>query len=218
MQCEACDGLVARALAEQAQRDAEESAVDALRRSGLPIDYRTGKRTFAELDASIPSAVKSACSLLGTDAARGLFLHGSAGSFKTSAAAARLALQIALTGVRAVYTFVPDLMADIHLSYRDEGGAESRSAIVDRLVSAPCLVLDDLGKEKASEHGAGVIFEIIDGRYRNWSEGRWMIATSNFTLDELCDRFPEHIGDPIRRRIAEMSIQIEMKLPEAEAQ
>lgn len=216
IQCAQCDEKVAAYWAARTAREADESALESLRRSGLPIDYRTGSRTLASLPSKVmTNALSTACSHLGTDLTRGLFLHGSAGSFKTSVAASCLAARIASTGRRGVYSFVPDLMADIHMSYRDEGGGESRSAIVDRLVSAPFLVLDDLGKEKASEHGAGVIFEIIDGRYRNWSAGRWLIVTSNFDLDALCDRFPEHIGDPIRRRIAEMAVQIEMKLLEA---
>lgn len=206
MQCATCDEMVAREIAEKVARETEATAAARLQRSGLPIDYRAGSRIFGSLPVT---PAHSFLPHLGKGQARGLYLHGSAGSFKTSVAASWLAIAMAI-GTSGTYAFVPDLMADIHLSYREEGGGESRSAITERLVSVPCLVLDDIGKEKASEHGAGIIFEIADGRYRSWTEGRWMIVTSNWSLDALCDRFPDHLGDPIRRRLAEMCVQVAM--------
>ena len=168
--------------------------------------YRDGSRLLGHLPMRVGNAV-TLCQMLGSGI-RGIYFYGPAGTFKTSIAASYLASQVR-GGAHGLYTFVPDLMADIHESYRNDE-AESRTELVDRRIAVPCLVLDDLGKEKASEHGAGVIFEILDGRYREHRKGDWLIVTSNYPMDELCDRFPEHLGEPIRRRLGELTVSYPM--------
>jgi DNA replication protein DnaC len=208
IQCADCDMTVAAEIAKREARDSEEQLRNRLRHSGLPIDYRIRSRALQHLPTVARQAVTS-CDLLG-DGARGLFLWGPAGSFKTSVAAAYLADRI-VAGATGRYVFVPDLMSEVHASYRSND-AESRDAIVSKCVAARMLVLDDLGKEKASEHAAGVIFEILDGRYRNARKGDWTIVTSNFDLDALCDRFPgEELADPIRRRLSELTLALPME-------
>lgn len=206
-QCIECDKAVADELRKREARDAYERIHAALTRSGLPLDYRTGERRTGDLPGSVHH-VLSMANMLGSGL-RGVFLHGPAGTFKTSIAAAVLASHIR-GGATGRYVLVPDLFADILASYRDDD-VISRATLVDRCVSAPCLVLDDLGKEKASEHAAGVLFEILDGRYREARKGSWLIVTSNYDLDALCDRFPtREMADPIRRRIAELTISVPM--------
>lgn len=148
--------------------------------------------------------------MLRTGVITGLFLFGPAGTYKTSIAAAFLAEQIA--GTREAtgrYVSSNDLLADVQASYSREGD-ETRADIVSRYVRTPRLVLDDLGKEKASEHAANVIFQILDGRYRMQKPGRWTIITSNYTLQQLADRFAA-AGAAIERRIAELTAAVEMK-------
>lgn len=208
IQCAECDETVASELAKRQARDETEGLFRRLRNSGLPLDYRTGARRQTDLPLIAGDAM-TLCEMLGRSV-RGLFLWGPAGSYKTSVAAAFLADQIR-KGVEGRYVFVPDLFADIHASYRSDE-AESRAAIVRRCTSAPCLVLDDLGKEKASEHAAGVIFEILDARYRKERNDGWLIVTSNFDLDALCDRFPtKEISDPIQRRLSELCVGVPME-------
>lgn len=205
-QCRDCDAAVAAELAEREIRRTRDAVDGNLLRSGLPVAYRTGERLTGHLPGST-HAVLSTCQMLG-NGLRGLLLTGPAGSYKTSVAASVLAAAIR-GGARGLYVSAQDLLTDIHASY--SGAGATRNDLIDRLVSVPCLVLDDLGKEKASEHAAGVIFEILDGRYRNAGGGRWMIVTSNHTLDGLCDRFPgEDVADPIRRRLAELTVTVPM--------
>lgn len=208
IQCPECDQIVTEEIARRAARDDAEATAARLLRSGLPVDYRNGTRTLASLPLVAQQAVV-ACDLLGS-AAQGLYLYGPAGSFKTSVAAAFLASRIR-AGQSGLYVAIPDLFADVHASY-GAGSTETRTAIVDRLVDAPLLALDEFGKERASEHAAGVIFEVIDGRYRNRRPGRWLIVASNLDLDTACDRFPgEELADPVRRRLSEMTAAVPME-------
>lgn len=208
IQCEECDAFVEIELLRIANRDRLEQLSARLRQSGLPLDYRDGVRDLQNL----PVALRAQIVGIMRDGARGIFLHGPAGSYKTSAAAAYLADQIH-EGHSGRYVFVPDLMSDVHASYRSDE-TESRDQIVSRCANARLLVLDDLGKEKASEHAAGVIFEILDYRYRNHRPGDWTIATSNYDLDALCARFPnEELAEPIRRRLSELTVAVPMVRP-----
>jgi DNA replication protein DnaC len=198
-------------------RDEREWEERRLLESGLPVAYRHGARSVCDLPPACADAL-SLCHLLGEEL-RGMYLSGGAGTFKTSIAASWLAQEVRkakdskqLSPGR--YVFVPDLLSDVHASYRNDDG-DSRAALVSRCVNARWLVLDDLGKEKASPHAAGVIFEILDGRYRNYRAGQWLIVASNFDLDALCDRFPsgsdDDFADPIRRRISELTVNVPME-------
>lgn len=199
--------MVSDALTARAIRNAEEAIDKALRRSGLPHAYRAGERVLGHLPPSAFDAI-SACQMLG-EQIRGAFLVGPAGAFKTSVAAAFLASQIRAGG-QGRYIAVPDLLTDLYAIYASDD-SRSRADIVDALVLAPMLVLDDLGKEKATEHATGVIFEVLDGRYREWRKGRWTIITSQYAPDALCSRFPEkETADAIARRIAEMTVVVKM--------
>jgi DNA replication protein DnaC len=203
IQCAVCDEAVAGTLRQRELRDAADALYSRLRDSGLPINYRTGSRSIGDLPVSI-SPMISACNCLGKTVS-GLYLYGRAGTFKTSLAAAYLAQQIR-AGISGRYVFVPDLFADIHASYNAASG-DTRAEIIRRCLSAPALVLDDLGKEKASEHAAGVLLEILDARYRNARAGDWLIVTSNWDLDALCARWPsKEFSDPIQRRLSELTV------------
>jgi DNA replication protein DnaC len=205
-QCSDCDAAVAAELAERDIRQKRERVEANLLRSGLPAAYMTGERRTGDLPGSTHAVLSSAQSL--GAGLLGLFLHGNAGTYKTSVAASILASHIR-GGEIGLYVSAQDLLSDIHASYNGSGA--TRADLVDRLVNVPSLVLDDLGKEKASEHAAGVLFEILDGRYRRQGNGRWMIVTSNYDMDALCNRFPDpESADPIRRRLAELTVVVAM--------
>lgn len=57
-----------------------------------------------------------------------------------------------------------------------------KQAYIDSLLDFDLLVLDDLGAERQSEFMQGLVFSLIDARYRS---GRPMIITTNLTSDEL---------------------------------
>lgn len=208
--CDKCDSYVSRMQAEYDAQKANEAASRRLRESGLPALYQDGRRGLSDLPPEC--VIASKLDRLGRHSEKlgkvvqGLYLYGPPGGFKTTVACAYLAAQIK-DDHTGVYAFVPDLMREVHAGYEASDGGDP----VRRCSAAQLLVLDDLGKEKASEHAAGVVLRILDWRMRNYRDGQWTIVTSNFDLDALCDRFPtEEFSEPIRRRLAEMTVCVEM--------
>lgn len=65
---------------------------------------------------------------------------------------------------------------------RDMQSTWEKQAYIDSLLDFDLLVLDDLGAERQSEFMQGLVFSLIDARYRS---GRPMIITTNLTSDEL---------------------------------
>jgi DNA replication protein DnaC len=213
--CAECDEFIAFAQDDYGRRMASGEVDATLARSGLPRAYAKGERTLMNLPSSADEAVK-ACMQLGTEIC-GLYLFGPAKAMKTSVAAAYLAAQIRAGAHgelvrRGVYVSAPKLIDDIIASYHDQD-MERRTAIIDRLTQTPMLVIDDLGKEKATEHSARVLFEVLDGRFQNRGAGRWTIITSNWSPNDVAFRFdiPEEDRDPIRHRLAEITEAIEMR-------
>ena len=85
---------------------------------------------------------------------------------------------------------------------------ELRSLVLDsdkerqalgRLVNHPCLMIDDLGTEKLTEHAASLMYEIIDGRDMNKKKG--MLITSNYGLGELAAKMGD---DRVASRLSGM--------------
>lgn len=208
-QCLECDVIIEGERAAFELRRTADQIESRIERSGLPAAYRNGLRNFAHVrDAD---AVDLAERVLRGEA-RGLYLHGNAGPDKTSLAASTLTLWI-VGGGTGLFVSMVDLMTDIYATM-GEGAKLSRADLVKPLIETEMLVIDDLGKERATDYAAGVIFQILDGRYRQLTERtrRRLIITSNYNLARLCQRFAdEAIAEPIERRISEMTTALEMK-------
>jgi len=209
--CEACDAIVADEQEKRAARDAADAIESALTRSGLPLAYRDGSRGFGDVHDA--GAVKLA-GLVRDGYYPGLYVFGPAGPDKTTLASSLLAAFIR-GGNSGLYVSAADMVTDIDAT-RLEGAQISRADIVKPLIETQVLVLDDLGKERGTDYVAGILLQILDGRYRNLSERqkvtRALIITSNYPLDRLCERFKDDgLSEPIRRRIAELTVTLEMK-------
>lgn len=70
---------------------------------------------------------------------------------------------------------------------------------IERLAAVPCLVIDDLGVQKDSEHALGVLYEVLDRRDMDLRNG--LIVTANLPLDDLARKMGD---DRIVSRIAGM--------------
>ncbi len=70
-----------------------------------------------------------------------------------------------------------------------------------RLKDVPCLVLDDLGKEKTTQAGLDYLYQIIDYRYRNGKQT--VITTNALTMSELKNPYNADKIEPIMSRILE---------------
>ena len=118
-----------------------------------------------------------------------LALLGNAGTGKTSAA--RAILQTRRSGS---YTTRADLLSKLRATYTSERGGPSGDALKRRMLETPMLVLDEFEKTDGGGDGQRLLFELLDGRYR---EGRPTIICGNCGLDE----FKRIIGGPGYSRV-----------------
>lgn len=132
---------------------------------------------------------------------RGLVLTGTPGTGKSSAFWA-LARKLEAEG------FGPITLSSLELGrVLGEAGRDIRD--VGWLYRCRVLMIDDLGKERASPGVASLLWEVLDKRL---ASNLPVILTTNFTGAELAARFgEEHLGDAIRRRISELCRQVRFK-------
>ena len=211
--CESCDGIVEREQQERAERDRLAAIDSELSRSGLPLAYRDGSRSRRDVRKGGARSLALA-DLLIAGQLRGLYIHGPAGPDKTTLAASLLA-ELIRAGLSGRFVSVADMITDIDAT-RAEGALITRADIVKPLIDTQAVVIDDLGKERATDYTAGVLLQILDGRYTKLSDKakqqRALIITSNYPLDGIIDRIrDETLAEPIRRRIAELTVSLEMK-------
>lgn len=125
----------------------------------------------------------------------GLVLLGPPGLGKTHLLAALTADAIA-AGAFARYAVWPDVVAEVKASFNLPRDVE-RGDLVGELKAAPFLALDELAlKPNATEYEHGLLFELIDYRYR---EQLPTVAASNATLASL----PSAVGERIADRLTE---------------
>jgi DNA replication protein DnaC len=138
---------------------------------------------------------------------RGFILTGPPGCGKTSAYWA-LARNLELAG------HAPIMLSSLELGrVLGEAGRDIRD--VGWLYRCRVLMVDDLGKERASPGVASLLWEVMDKRL---AKNLPVFLTTNFTGAELAARFGEsHLGDAIRRRISELCRHVRFNKQEAKA-
>lgn len=110
--------------------------------------------------------------------AGGLVLLGRTGSGKTHLAVGVL-LNLVERGIEGRYVHLPELTA--HLRRSTEWAAETHR-LIGPLAQTPCLVLDDVGREKSSDAIAEQIDALMN---RRWVVGAPTILTANLTEREI---------------------------------
>lgn len=130
----------------------------------------------------------------------GIVIFGPYGNGKSHLAAACVNA-VLQKGYPAIFQPVTRLMYRLNASYRGDGPGEAE--IIDGLIKADLVVLDDVGAEKWSEKVGERLYSIIDGRY--WGM-KPIIMTGNFrTLGEL----QNHIGGRAFDRLLETCTFVE---------
>lgn len=124
---------------------------------------------------------------------RWLILWGERGNGKSHLCGA-VANDLIATGTPALFISMPDLLASLKeaMDLQSNTEQESYSGRMKLFKTAPVLILDDLGAETGSSWSDGVIFEILDYRYRNRLPT--MIVT-NVPLDEFDPRIASRMQD-----------------------
>lgn len=123
----------------------------------------------------------------------GLFITGPKGTGKTHLAAA-IANQIMQTGTAVVCMTMIDLLEKIKATYetnRQYGQTEAN--VLRTYKEVPLLIIDDMGKEPATEWAVSKIYAIINARYEAYLP---TIVTTNYSDGELVQRLtPKDSGD-----------------------
>lgn len=118
------------------------------------------------------------------DRGLGIYMYGNAGTGKTRLTAC-MANELMDKGYVVVFTNFSEISKKIRLSYENKGVSEA--GIMEKLLNADFLFIDDLGTEMLVKDNQDKwiqqkIYEVINGRYNN---NRPIVITSNHSLSEL---------------------------------
>lgn len=180
---------------------ATELLMGALDTCGLPIRYwEASLLDFPECHA-MPVARNG----------MGYYLHGKRSEGKTHCAAALVKQWIfdnykdrkTWNCSRPLFVSVPMLTLTLRASFSNAGKGPDEGAIINNMIHAPLLVLDDLGREQPTEYVQTVLYVIINERYNRMQP---TVITSNFNLDDLAPI----VGEALTHRISEMCIPVLM--------
>jgi DNA replication protein DnaC len=136
-------------------------------------EQRMAKTTIMEYAAEFPKFYQNP-----DEIKKGLFLHGTVGTGKTLLVSA-LCNALTKQGIRCIFTTADNMLGEIKETFNGEG---SEMAARNKFKDIPVLILDDLGKEKATEWYTSTLFDIIDARYSN---GLVTIVTANHDTKSL---------------------------------
>ncbi len=138
----------------------------------------------------------------------GLFFVGRPGVGKTHLAAAVLGAVIQRYRVRGRFVDFSSLIHQIQSTF-DPSSPESKHDILDPIIEAELLVLDELGANKPTPFVLDTLYLILNGRY---TERRPTLFTSNFRLDRgrdstlsVVDLLESRLSPPLVSRLYEMA-------------
>jgi DNA replication protein DnaC len=188
----------------------EESGRKRLATANVPRRYQhCTLANFEAYNESLQRAVASAARVIdafpaGEGGDRGLLLIGMPGVGKTHLAVAILKACIVDRGAHGLFYTTSDLMALLRSTYTGDDTA-TESQVLHAMTAADILVLDDLGRERATEWRDEMLHLIVNTRY---SERRLTLFTSNFEIGADAtdpDTLQVRVGFRVYSRLHEMS-------------
>lgn len=177
-------------------------------RSASIVGMRFEARTFETLEPELLNrrAIETAW-LIVEDPRVGAAFWGPPGCGKTHLAGAIVHACIE-RGIPAVMDTVSSLLRRIRSTY-DGASKITEEEMVERIISAPVLVLDDLGKERLTEWSAAMLWDMLNARYERALP---LILTANSNLGGLSAHYSRsipgvdaHTLPAMMRRIVEMT-------------
>lgn len=188
--CPSCEKEQVAAQIAEAQRQAEENRISAIRsilgRSGIPPRFQhrdfDGYRPADEKQARVLKVCRAYADKFDDRLANGggLVLCGLPGTGKTHLACA-IANQIAQHGRTSLFLSVMQAVRRVKQTYSRES-EETEAEAINSFFRPDLLILDEVGVQFGSETEKLVLFEIINGRYEQM---RPTILISNLTTAEL---------------------------------
>jgi DNA replication protein DnaC len=123
----------------------------------------------------------------------GLVLMGNMGTGKTHLAVGLVRYVTRNLAVAARYVTAPALFSRVRASY--SGNGESEAEIIDELVSAPLLVIDEIGVGKGSDNELNLTYSLLGQRY---DACRPTVIVTNLMSDDLRAWLGERVVDRLR--------------------
>jgi len=130
---------------------------------------------------------------------KGLVLSGSPGIGKTHLAVSTLKSIIHDKGLKGIFVDFRNFLIDIKSTFETN---ESGSELLEKVVSSPLLILDDVGAERVTDWAKDMLSTIINYRYTN---NLPTIITTNLSFNSsLYDSFSSKFDERTESRIFEM--------------
>lgn len=120
----------------------------------------------------------------------GLFIIGPKGTGKTHLAAA-IANRLMEQGTAVICMTMIDLLERIRATFRQTDGI-NEGEVLRVYKTVPLLIIDDMGKEPATEWAVSTIYNIVNGRYEAYMP---TIITSNYGGNALIRKLTPSHGD-----------------------
>lgn len=166
-------------------------------RANIPTAYaETTLENYEKRTVEGEKAHAYMITLANDESTQGAYIFGASGLGKTHLAIGLLKKMME-RGNTGLFVVVPELMESLRRCLRESG---DDFGILQALYNVDCLVLDDLGAEKATEWVAERLYLVINQRYLS---NRMTVITSNFEPDEIEERLGEQ-GKRITSRVLEM--------------
>ena len=195
--------------AAERERERQETIERLFKRSKIPARFQ--ERTFENFRVSAENAVALTIARDYAENFRdkladghGLLFVGTVGTGKTHLAAA-ITLHLINRCQPVIFGTVTNLLGRLKNTYDNEN-KETERQVLDELLTIPLLVVDDLGKEKATAWVEQMVYEIINGRYE---DKKPLIITANMNLAGIEEQY-ERNGKAIVSRIVEMCQGVRM--------
>lgn len=149
-----------------------------------------------------------------SDQGLGFILSGPYGSGKTHLAGA-LAIELMSKGIPVVFGTLISLLGKIRQTYSESWKQEDELEILNTYSKVDLLIIDDLGKERASEWSLEKLFSIVNTRYE---DNLPIVVTTNYSMETLIDKLTTNknsdVGESIVSRLHEMCRGIYLNAPD----